>query len=96
MKEVQNLLDGIYEGDNFEIVATKLRSITESDDCVGKRTSRFIKFSRNCSFKREYLVFDQDSEDFIGKNRREKVKDRILVKKAGKRVVFWVLTVIHQ
>ena len=26
MKEVQNLLDGIYEGDNFEIVATKLRS----------------------------------------------------------------------
>ena len=26
MKEVQNLLDGIYEGDNVEIVATKLRS----------------------------------------------------------------------
>ena len=43
-----------------------------------------------------FLVFDQGSEDFIGKNRREKVKDRILVKKAGKRVVFWVLTVIHQ
>ena len=35
---------------------TKLRSgkgsITESDHCVGKRTSRFIKFSRRCSFKR--------------------------------------------
>ena len=29
-------------------------------------------------------MFDQDSEDFIGKNRRQKVKDKILVKKAGK------------